>query len=895
MSSIPSESSLFDQAGQKFDLDRLRVDLEKIGKITSQNWEYLKGILCGLDKNEIAERAYRTKGTVSNALTRGTSLQILSLFPEETKVDWKLLPQWLIDAGYGIGENHRIVVKWEEVCRLMLPNELDANPLISGDGVTLGIEDIVPLDLVERKQRPKPTLDPSPENARQALENQEIPLPYDQFFNEVLTRCRSLNQQGKGIAVIGEPGAGKSTLLSAIAGWIKKQGELAIFISLQNLDISLESYLLEHWLKRAIRQREAPKQIQDDLIKQCNADRVWLLLDGVDEMTQSNQALTDLSNQFQGWVSDARIVLTCRVNVWDANRNALQSKFEVYRSRGFGGEEQSLFIQNFFKKANQVELGNRLGEKLEDAPPRLKNLVESPLWMTLLCRTWKRQQGDLPATKAELYQRFTKTFYDWKDKPYIPEEKRPLLEQALGTVAKKAIEQENFRFSLRETFIRRELDEFDTSFFDIACQLGWINKLGCAIENADEPVYTFLHPTFQEYFAAFAINDWNYFFNPISHKLNERTYRVLESHWKEVFLLWIGRTDIQSERKQELINQLVIFGDKCEDFYGGFHHYQSYYIAASALGDFNDLPILREKIISQVVELAFGHIDFKKRRWKTFPDFITNKARLALRETDVSTVVEIISNLLDKIQENDSSNTTLSKDLMLTKLIRTLFSMDIKSGILSLSTLLLELSPGNQKAIDALRNLLVDSGTWTCYSAALVLSREDLSDLRLQSICSNNLEIAGEIGGKISSIGSTMKSKIESSYQDIRLIDTESLIHRLHESYKNQSLDFFAALKRLGEVGSGNFKIIQVLFPYLCREDNPGLCAEIYLSLEKIITQELFYNTVKYIKNYLFSSDVKCLNYYTFSLVWYCAQNMSYPDFYRAWNSSSFSARDEFS
>ncbi|MGB7443981.1 MAG: hypothetical protein WA919_23195 [Coleofasciculaceae cyanobacterium] len=94
----------------------------------------------------------------------------------------------------------------------------------------------------------------------------------------------------------------------------------------------------------------------------------------------------------------------------------------------------------------------------------------------------------------------------WKDKLYIPEEKRLLLERALGELAKNAIDREDFRFRLRETFVRQELDKFDSSLFSLVCELGWINKLGSAVENPDEPVYAFLHPTFQEYFAALAIS-----------------------------------------------------------------------------------------------------------------------------------------------------------------------------------------------------------------------------------------------------------------------------------------------------------------------------------------------------------------------------------------------------
>jgi len=311
-------------------------------------------------------------------------------------------------------------------------------------------------------------------------------LPYNRFFEQVLTACKSRNEQGKGIAIIGDPGAGKTTLLCAIANWIMQRGELPIFVSLQDLETGLEAYLLETWLRNAISKRKAPEQLQDDLVEQCNAGRVWLLLDGVDEMAEPNRCLSTLAKEFEGWVDNARIVLTCRVNVWEANRNALRSRFEVYRSRGVKDEERCPFIHNFFEKAKQVETGIKLVEELDKAPSRLKDLIRNPLLLTLLCRTWKRQQGKLPATKAELYEGFIRTFYDWK---------RPILERALGELAKNAIDRKDFHFRLRETFIRQELDKFDPAFFSIACELGWINKLGNAVENPDEPVYAFLHPT----------------------------------------------------------------------------------------------------------------------------------------------------------------------------------------------------------------------------------------------------------------------------------------------------------------------------------------------------------------------------------------------------------------
>ena len=88
--------------------------------------------------------------------------------------------------------------------------------------------------------------------------------------------------QGRKIAIIGEPGAGKTTRLQKIADWILEQDlGLPVWIDLAELgDRDICQFLENMWLRRC--QGEVTRR---DLEAQMS--RVWLLLDGVDEMTHT--------------------------------------------------------------------------------------------------------------------------------------------------------------------------------------------------------------------------------------------------------------------------------------------------------------------------------------------------------------------------------------------------------------------------------------------------------------------------------------------------------------------------------------------------------------------------------------------------------------------------------
>ncbi|HAX75114.1 MAG TPA: signal transduction protein [Cyanobacteria bacterium UBA11372] len=559
---------------------------------------------------------------------------------------------------------------WRQISQEMLKAQnqqrLTTNPLTAGDGLTFELDEIyVPLGLVERKQRERLLGDISPEEGSRIYEpetSDEITQTFqnNEFFDLVLRPGKS-----KRIAIIGEPGAGKTTLLQKIAAWvIDNTSNIPIWISLADLQgKTIEEYLLSNWLRSATRKVRVTPEMESALGELFNSSRVWLLLDGVDEMTlgatTGGLPLQAIAKQLTGWVADARIVLTCRLNVWDALKNALEN-FETYRNLDFSyGDAQTAdqvgqFIRCWFK--NNPALAERLRTELDKAGrERIKDTVKNPLRLALLCRTWALGKGGLPNTKAGLYQQFVEALYEWKQEQFpTSSTQRQELNQALGELAKRAIAEEKTKFRLRHRLVREILGESDAKLFKLALQLGWLNQVGVAAEaeSCGEKVNAFYHPTFQEYFAAKAINDWHYFLNHNPDNPRQGTYRIFEPQWKEVILLWLGREDVSKEYKEDFIKALLEFKDGCEEFffdgylYRGFYEYRSNFLAAVGIAEFGDCT-KADEIVKDIINWSFGYFNIEQQEWWTFFSPLEEGARATLLETDRSRAIAALVQLLN--------------------------------------------------------------------------------------------------------------------------------------------------------------------------------------------------------------------------------------------------------
>ena len=582
-----------------------------------------------------------------------------------------------------------IKIDWREVCRKVLTQQ-QKNQQLRKKATELGFElnFYVPLGLVERKQQQCRRASDDVEREKVYQPSEEVitkEYKHDTFLKEVIGVNSTDN---KHVAIVGEPGVGKTTLLIKIADWIDKNEKgLPICISLANLqkksseDNILKGYILDNWLDEALNFIDSEARVYQDAVKESLKERfrdggVWLLLDGLDEMTvsSSSSVLENIKSYLSDWVAQARVALTSRLNVWDFSLNNPLANFQTYRTLEFSQEDVEKFINSWFAPANHELLGTQLQAELEESQyQRVRELVKNPLRLALLCQTWYYNQGNLPETRARLYKRFVRDFYhEWKSQLHqITWTEKKELNKALGELALAGINSQT-RFRLGEELAYEVMGE---PLFKSACDWGWLNLIYRDAET-NAPVYAFFHPSFQEYFAATAIDDWHFFLprDYVDEQIEEQEYRIFKSQWKEVVLLWLGRDDIAKEEKEKFINALVKIDREV-------YEHQPYFLAVEGINEFREYS-KKSEIIQQVIEWRYDSNTSEAIRFLAQIYF----GKIEQIEDNRPEIIAGLVKLIDSINNNNNYSR--------------------KKNLLDAALKLWEFDPGNERLISALANVI---------------------------------------------------------------------------------------------------------------------------------------------------------------------------------------------
>jgi DNA replication protein DnaC len=423
---------------------------------------------------------------------------------------------------------------WKECCRKMLEKyhqNLTTNS-ITRDQNTLKYEDVyinkVPQKILEKNQ-----------------ENAEIKMAFTQKNR---------------LAIIGKPGCGKTTYLQAKSFELIKKNHLVIWISLGDLgEKTITAYLLDNWLKNALETEYIEQKIKADFINlfKSNQNKIWLLLDGIDEMSiEPAKVLAMIEQQLTGWLGKAAIAITCRYHLWYETNNPL-SYFQVYEILPFDDKEVKNFIEKWFKE-NQELQDKLLNYLAQPVFKQIQELIKIPLMLTMLCYTCERLKK-LPESKFDVYRELVESLYEWKKNRFpLTFTEKNMLDQLLMKLAVDLTEKNLTEFTQTDLqqYLEKDQDFIhkQISWWELALEIGLINKFG--------DKYSFFHVEFQCYFAVLEINKLpgdqeKYFFDMDKNSKKLLKTRIFDNLWIQVFLLWLEIGEEQKNAARYIIYILI--------------------------------------------------------------------------------------------------------------------------------------------------------------------------------------------------------------------------------------------------------------------------------------------------------------------------------------------------
>ncbi|MDJ0659071.1 MAG: HEAT repeat domain-containing protein [Crocosphaera sp.] len=553
-------------------------------------------------------------------------------------------------------------IDWNKVGRIMLKYSLPINPMSTqpDDQGKDGKDLLIRLDYIQ-------SANPSnPSSKYVQIKSSSVKFFKSQGFNLNNYQADSLfkqicdidpeQQYRRNIAIIGESGTGKSLCLQTLAHWMLDKTEyIPIWISPEQLTtLTLKNYLTHQWLTKCSKHYETKQTLSQEFWQASfeallKSGKIWLLGDGIDYLFSksiSNGSISPLPlfTQQQIDLGHSHLILSCQTVTWKTQPQAL-AQFDIYQTKSLSGQTQiQQFVQQWLhpyssqkeKLENKSSLGEQLSSLLtQPQNQHLQKWLKNPLRLSLFCRFWQKNTQTVPQTAATLYHHLVNEFYQWQlENSHIPPTEQPRLNQFLTTLA----------FHHRQTAessvpISQGMIANNQSLLSPSLQLHWLRPVGIVTQQEKQHQYRFQDQTFEDYFAALAIDNWQYFF-----ATGTNTLRMFSDQWQQILLFWVGREEIASEDKEALIQALVNFEDECdqENFYG----FRAYLTAAMALSEFQDCSI-REGIIDQLFIWALADQESSDLR------------RLAAKETInyvyrplvMTHLIKLINNSLEQSQQ----------------------------------------------------------------------------------------------------------------------------------------------------------------------------------------------------------------------------------------------------
>ena len=372
----------------------------------------------------------------------------------------------------------------------------------------------------------------------------------------------------RAVLIEGDPGMGKTTYCNKLvfdwatgkAGKDFLKFKLVLLVRCCDINSNLQDAIAAQVLPSDIKEQEREKFF--DFIKH-NQSNVLLVLDGLDESPSGK--LSELQDIIKGkstMLHKCPLVVTAR---HEAGIEVVKYCDTVLEIEGFTSTDASEFIQKFFEgKGEQgAKTAQNLLDKLEE-DQSLKELIANPLNTALICLLFEDSEGKLPESKTKLYWEIVEdVLRRYKKKRNLPETSKNVIEEhnsqlkQLGLIAWKAL-LENKKF-----FEKNQLE----SHTDDVPGFGFLSWQRGSSRRKPHPQYSFVHKSFEEWFASFYLCCQLMCGEMIPEDLaGDERYFSWDADLKQVMLFTCGLLAEESEDKATaLIQSLAAHIDDNED------------------------------------------------------------------------------------------------------------------------------------------------------------------------------------------------------------------------------------------------------------------------------------------------------------------------------------------
>jgi len=359
-------------------------------------------------------------------------------------------------------------------------------------------------------------------------------------------------------------------------------------------------------------------------------------LDGLDEVSQPAQrievrnAITALSARYPR----NRFIITSRVAGYDS-ASLDKRAFAHHTVVPFGEKEIQSFVEKWYaaQERESEQAKTRAANLFNDlkANERLLKLAENPLMLTIIALV-HRIEAELPNERVKLYDKCTEALLStWEGVKGLPlserERERPcyknrrrLLERLalwMHTLSQDAERQAEIkRGDLKSKLIdflledpkldlSRDLAELEAeAFIELAK-----SRTGILVERGDG-IYSFVHLTFQEYFAACDLE--KRYVTDLERLWREIQPHLYDPRWREVILLLLGRLNEHDEPPSILVERILHEHDKFDEVL-----HRNLFLAAACLADRVNV---RETLCNEIVNILLKFAGAKRPKYYSLRD-----------------------------------------------------------------------------------------------------------------------------------------------------------------------------------------------------------------------------------------------------------------------------------